>query len=226
MTRSFLGILPGLAVSAILVAAFAAGGPEGRAETPGRTLDFDPVLSLFALRLAPPDPITSAPEAGLDAARAELAAGLVLADRLARGLPRGVILSAPAPGPVIEGFGQRQVGGVRSQGLTFRMAPGASILAPASGDILYAGPLSGLGEAVILQANPRTQIVLAGDFSARVREGESVSRGQLVGASADRGVGINLYLELRDLGRPIDPAPWLRPEKAAAQGAGFAGKTG
>lgn len=219
-------MLIGLFASAILAAAFAPGGPEGRAETQGRTLGFDPVLSLFALRLAAPDPITSAPEAGLDAARAELAAGLVLADRLARGLPRGVILSAPAPGPVIEGFGQKQVGGVRSQGLTFRTTPGASILAPASGDILYAGPLSGLGEAVILQANPRTQIVLAGEFTVRMREGESVSQGQEVGAAANRGVGVNLYLELRDLGRPIDPAPWLRPQKAAAQGAGFAGKTG
>lgn len=226
MTRPSRRILLGLAASALLVAAFAAGGPEGRAETPGRTLDFDPVLSLFALRLAPPDPITSAPEAGLDAARAELAAGLVLADRLARGLPSGVVLSAPAPGPVIEGFGQRQVGGVRSQGLTFRTTSGALILAPASGDILYAGPLAGLGEAVILQANPRTQIVLAGEFTARVREGGSVARGQPVGAAANRGVGVNLYLELRDLGRPIDPAPWLRPEKAAAQGAGFARKTG
>jgi septal ring factor EnvC (AmiA/AmiB activator) len=59
-----------------------------------------------------------------------------------------------------------------------------------------------------------------------VREGEALREGQALGRAADRGAEVNLYLELRDLGRPIDPEPWLRPEKAASQGSGFSGETG
>jgi septal ring factor EnvC (AmiA/AmiB activator) len=69
-------------------------------------------------------------------------------------------------------------------------------------------------------------VVLAGDFAVQVQEGESLREGQRLALAANRGVRVNLYLELRDLGRPIDPAPWLRPEKAVSQGSGFRRETG
>jgi septal ring factor EnvC (AmiA/AmiB activator) len=136
------------------------------------------------------------------------------------------MLTPPAAGPILEGFGNRQPGGLRAQGLTFKAPSGAEIRSPSGGDVLYAGPLEGWGEAIIVQATPRAQVVLAGDFSSRVREGEALREGQALGRAADRGAEVNLYLELRDLGRPIDPEPWLRPEKAASQGSGFSGETG
>jgi murein DD-endopeptidase MepM/ murein hydrolase activator NlpD len=206
---------------AVLASAMAQDRPPAAAGGGG-----DPALVLFALRLSPPDPMTASPEAGLDAARAELAAGLVLSERLAQGRTAGVALTVPAPGPVLETFGQRQVGGLRAQGLTLRTTPGAEVRAPSAGDVLYAGALEGFGEAVILQATPRAQVVLAGDFTTRVREGDTVTEGQVLGRVSDRGAGASLYLELRDLGRPIDPAPWLRPEKATTQGSGFSRETG
>jgi murein DD-endopeptidase MepM/ murein hydrolase activator NlpD len=213
-----------LAAAAVLALATATGQVRSAA-TPSGTFA-DPALALVALRLAPPDPIRSPPEAGLDAARAELAAGLALSERLARGRTAGVALTPPIAGPVLEGFGSRQPGGLRAQGLTFKAPSGAEIRSPSGGDVLYAGPLEGMGEAIILQATPRAQVVLAGDFAASVREGETLNEGQVLGRAADRGAAISLYLELRDLGRPIDPEPWLRPEKAASQGSGFSGETG
>lgn len=215
-------LLISVALIAVVLATATAQERPGVKPTGG----FDPMLSLFGMRMAPPDPITATPEAGLAAARAELAVGLALSERLARDVAPGVPLASPAQGPVIEGFGQRQAGGLRSQGLTLQVASGAVIRAPTRGDILYAGPLQGWGEAVILQATPRAQVVLAGDFATRVQKGEAVQEGQPLGAAAPRGASVNLYLELRDLGRPIDPAPWLRPEKAAALGSGFGQKTG
>lgn len=214
-----------VAVMALAANAFAAisqdGGPA-RAEQ----AFIDPAIALIGLRLAPPDPLTSSPRAGLDAARAELAAGLALSEHLARGREARVALMRPSAGPILESFGARQAGGLRAQGLTFKIAAGAEILSPSAGDVLYAGPLRGLGQAVIIQATPRTQVVLAGDFAVQVQEGESLREGQRLALAANRGVRVNLYLELRDLGRPIDPAPWLRPEKAASQGSGFRRETG
>jgi murein DD-endopeptidase MepM/ murein hydrolase activator NlpD len=216
----------GLTLAAATVVALAAATAQVRpAVTPSRAFS-DPALTLVALRLAPPDPIRSPPEAGLDAARAELAAGLALSENLARGRAAGVMLTPPAAGPILEGFGSRQPGGLRAQGLTFKAASGAEIRSPSGGDVLYSGPLEGWGEAIILQATPRAQVVLAGNFSSRVREGEALREGQVLGQAADRGAAVNLYLELRDLGRPIDPGPWLRPEKAASQGSGFIRETG
>lgn len=187
-----------------------------------RQWGFDPAISLLALRLATPNPITASAEAGLDAARAELAAGFALSDLLAAGVP----LTPPARGPRVEVFGQQQAGGLRAQGITFRVESGAMVRAPTGGDVLYARPLEGLGGAVIIQATPRAQVVLAGDFSVRVREGESLREGQVLGRMADRGAATNLYLELRDLGRPLNPEPWLRPQNAAVLGSGFNGETG
>ena len=218
--------LGGLILAVASAAALVAATAQVRPAAPSSGTFTDPALALVALRLAPPDPIRSPPEAGLDAARAELAAGLALSDRLAQGRAAGVTLTPPAAGPILEAFGSRQPGGLRAQGLTFKAPSGAEIRSPSGGDVLYAGPLEGWGEAIILQATPRAQVVLAGDFSARVREGETLREGQILGRAADRGAAVNLYLELRDLGRPIDPQPWLRPENAASQGSGFSGETG
>ncbi|MFM1959205.1 MAG: hypothetical protein RL588_722 [Pseudomonadota bacterium] len=215
-------ILPAAAVLAgLLAAATAQDRPE-----PAPLPLADPALALFALRLDPPDPLLDPPQAALDAARAELAAGFALSETLARGRMAGVVLTPPTPGPILEGFGVRQVGGLRAQGLTFQSPPGAEVRAPAAGDVLFAGPLEGLGEAVILKVTPRAQVILAGEFAARVREGDMVREGQPIGRTADRGAAVQVYLELRDLGRPMDPAPWLRPEKAATQGSGFKRETG
>lgn len=216
----------GLILAVATVIALAAATAQVRPAASPSKSSFDPALALVALRLAPPDPIRFPPEAGLDAARAELAAGLALSENLARGRAAGVMLTPPAAGPILEGFGNRQLGGLRAQGLTFKAPSGAEIRSPSGGDVLYAGPLEGWGEAIIVQATPRAQVVLAGDFSSRVREGEALREGQALGRAADRGAEVNLYLELRDLGRPIDPEPWLRPEKAASQGSGFSGETG
>jgi murein DD-endopeptidase MepM/ murein hydrolase activator NlpD len=216
----------GLILAVATVIALAAATAQVRPAASPSKSSFDPALALVALRLAPPDPIRFPPEAGLDAARAELAAGLALSESLARGRAAGVMLTPPAAGPILEGFGNRQPGGLRAQGLTFKAPSGAEIRSPSGGDVLYAGPLEGWGEAIIVQATPRAQVVLAGDFSSRVREGEALREGQALGRAADRGAEVNLYLELRDLGRPIDPEPWLRPEKAASQGSGFSGETG
>ena len=189
LTGAGAGLALVFGVTATALQAPRRGEPIGPEANPG--------LILFNLRLAPPDPLTDTAQSGLDAARAELAAGLMLSEQLSRGQAAGVDLLAPTTGPILERFGSLQAGGLRSQGLTFQSPSGSAVRAPASGDVLFAGTLEGWGEAVILQATPRGQVVLAGPFT---------------GQAADRGATVRLYIELRDLGRPIDPQPWLRPE--------------
>ncbi|MFM8374711.1 MAG: hypothetical protein ACKN9P_01440, partial [Phenylobacterium sp.] len=164
--RSRLSLFVVAAFAGLFAAATAQEAPETPPPAPAPPAD--PGLALFALRLSPPDPLVDPPQAALDAARVELAAGFALSERLARGREAGVFLTAPAPGPVVEGFGIRQAGGLRSQGLTFQAASGAQVRAPSGGDVLFAGPIDGLGEAVILQATPRAQVVLFGAFAVRV----------------------------------------------------------
>ena len=47
-----------------------------------------------------------------------------------------------------------------------------------------------------------------------VAKGESVVRGQQLGKVGETGSlrGPYLYFEMRDGGKPVDPAGWLRPE--------------
>ena len=89
----------GLILAVATVIALAAATAQVRPAASPSKSSFDPALALVALRLAPPDPIRFPPEAGLDAARAELAAGLALSENLARGRAAGVMLTPLQPGP-------------------------------------------------------------------------------------------------------------------------------
>lgn len=78
--------------------------------------------------------------------------------------------------------------------------------APADGRILFAGPLSGWGQVVIVDLGPGWRAVIAGLDTVSVEAGTRVSDGQAVGRTAADG---EVWFELRRDDRAIDPAPWL-----------------
>lgn len=122
--------------------------------------------------------------------------------------PTGFI--APVQGRLIARFGQRTGKGL-SEGMSWRAAPGAPVLAPVAGKVEYAGPLKGYGVVLILAAGDAYHFVLAGLQAASEATGQSVAAGEPVGRMADDAASsTDLYLEVRRHGEPVDPARWLR----------------
>ena len=118
--------------------------------------------------------------------------------------------TAPVQGELIAHFGQTNDKG-RSQGMTWRAAPGAPVLAPTAGTVEYAGPLKGYGVVLILATGGAYHLVLAGLQAASETTGQSVAAGEPIGRMADdAATPTDLYLEVRRDGEPVDPARWLK----------------
>ena len=78
--------------------------------------------------------------------------------------------------------------------------------APAAGQVVFAGPLSGWGQVVIVDLGPGWRAVIAGLDNLSVEIGTRVSDGQVLGRTGDEG---EVWFELRRDERAVDPAPWL-----------------
>ena len=108
-------------------------------------------------------------------------------------------LSRPVSGLPTQTYGEGAVGWRWN-------ASNAPVHAPASGRVLYAGPMREWGEIVILDLGPGWRAVLAGMDRVEVEVGQRVTEGQTLGHTPDEG---EAYFELRRGERPIDPSPWL-----------------
>lgn len=169
----------------------------------------------------------------------QLASGVLIADRqiadiagraqtlskLLGGLPanasvaagaRPAHLRAPTLSAVVSRFGDRTAESNRSEGWTWKPAPGSAVSAPAAGLVEFAGPLYGWGQVLIMRLGGDYHVVLAGMDAVTVKPGQSVAEGQPIGHmvnSTAPGIGsglAELYLEVRNGNRPVDPAPFLR----------------
>lgn len=120
---------------------------------------------------------------------------------------RAVRLLPPVRGEVVRRFGDR-LGAGRAAGLTWRTAEGAEVLSPAAARVDYVGPLKGYGLVVILTPSSPYHVVLAGLDEAASGAGRTVAAGEPIGRMAGGGTP-ELYLEVRQAGRPVDPARWL-----------------
>ena len=125
--------------------------------------------------------------------------------------PSGFI--APVQGRLIARYGQQTDKG-RSQGFTWRAAPGAPVLAPVAATVEYAGPLKGYGVVLILAAGGAYHLVLAGLQAVSETSGQAVAAGEPIGRMADdAATPTDLYLEVRREGETVDPARWLKSAK-------------
>ncbi|HEX8233720.1 MAG TPA: peptidoglycan DD-metalloendopeptidase family protein [Caulobacteraceae bacterium] len=140
------------------------------------------------------------------------------------GRDRGpAVMLAPVSGELTGRYGGRSAGGQRSEGFTWRAAPGAQVRAPAAGVLEYAGDVKGWGGVLILRLGGGYHAVLAGVEDVFPSVGGAVKAGQALGRmAASKAGGRELYLEVRKDGAPVDPARWLRPS-ALAQASGSAG---
>ncbi len=123
-------------------------------------------------------------------------------------------LGTPVAGSVVKAFGEPGDAGPAT-GISFGAAPAARVSAPCGGRVVFAGPFRSFGQLVIVDCGGGYHLVLAGLDRLDVPVGRPVQAGEPVGVMAAwdprmPGTRPLLYVELRQHGQPINPAPFLR----------------
>ena len=101
----------------------------------------------------------------------------------------------------------------------------APVTAVHDGTVAFADQFLGYGLMVIIDHGGKNHTLYAHLAEARVRPGQHVSAGDVVGTVGASGVdGPGLYFEMRSQGKPQDPQEWLaregtRPEPASTRSA-------
>lgn len=127
---------------------------------------------------------------------------------------------APVSGSITQAYGTRVAGGPAAQGATLRTRAGAQVVAPAAGEVAYAGAFRSYGQVLILNLDNGYAVVLTGLDVVRARVGERVQAGQAVGDMPNTASAApDLYVEVRRNGQPIDPSRWLSARGVQAAGA-------
>ena len=134
------------------------------------------------------------------------------------------MLHPPVTGAIARRFGPGEESERPSNGLEFSAMPGAVVVAPFDGRVVYAGRFRQQGPILIIAHAGGYHSVLAGLDRIEARPGEWVLAGEPVGAMPDTppaGSGTVLTYELRRDGEPVDPFPSL-----IDSGEGDSGKMG
>ena len=109
----------------------------------------------------------------------------------------------PVVGAVVTGFGEMSDSGVRSRGITIATQPGAQVVAPAKGRIVFAGPYNGFGQILIIDHGDGWTSLVTNLRHLSTSVGQDVVQGMPVGIAAS-GKAPSITIELRRQGRPVD----------------------
>ncbi|MBC7804022.1 MAG: peptidoglycan DD-metalloendopeptidase family protein, partial [Candidatus Parcubacteria bacterium] len=144
--------------------------------------------------------VSAVPEAG-----SEPAAGLF--SRL-----KGA-LRLPVRGELAGRFGSpRQEGGVTGKGVFIRAPEGEQVRAVAAGRVVYADWMRGFGNLLIIDHGEAYLSIYGNNESLLKLTGDSVTLGEPLATVGQSGGNeqTGLYFEMRHLGRPFDPLPWVK----------------
>lgn len=122
----------------------------------------------------------------------------------------------PVAGDIVGHFGDAQASG-SAKGVTFSTRPGATIVAPAPGRVMFAGPFKGYGQILIIDHGDGYHSLLAGIGRITGTVGQHLAAGEPIGTMASDGTP-RLYLELRRQGQPVNPLPFLAVHDGKASG--------
>jgi septal ring factor EnvC (AmiA/AmiB activator) len=146
-------------------------------------------------------------QSGADGTEADSAKVVTVTAKNAGSLPalQKNSLLEPVVGTVVSGA--KDAG----SGLTYATRPGAQVIVPTDGKVLYAGPYHKAGQVLIMEITTGYDLVLAGMGRISVKENDQLLAGEPVGTMPQtRGPDNRLYFELRHDGHGINPAPWLK----------------
>jgi septal ring factor EnvC (AmiA/AmiB activator) len=121
---------------------------------------------------------------------------------------KGIV--APARGILVTRYGTVGDAGYKTRGIELQTRPGARVVAPFDGQVVFRGPFRGYGEILIIEHRGGYHTLLAGLGRTDVTVGQWLLAGEPVGIMGPPDSGNpKLYVELRRGGNPINPAPWL-----------------
>jgi len=131
----------------------------------------------------------------------------------AQGPPRvtKTLLWPVTGGSVSSGFGQR--GRRFHDGIDISAPAGTEVHAADDGEVIYADVLRGYGNCIIVRHTDGLATVYAHNQRNGVREGQHVTRGEVIGTVGDSGrtTGTNLHFEVRQDNIAHDPLYFLPP---------------
>jgi septal ring factor EnvC (AmiA/AmiB activator) len=123
-------------------------------------------------------------------------------------------LQPPVIGVVVQGWGEQTDGGPAT-GVSYHAPPGAHVISPCGGRVVFAQSFRSYGLLLIIDCGGGYHVVLAGFDRLDVKLGQSLVAGEPVGVMPTWEPGSDahrpsLYVELRRDGTPVNPGPWLR----------------
>jgi len=128
-------------------------------------------------------------------------------------------LAWPTSGRVVSLFGRQKHPKfdtyVYRNGIQIAPSSDRTVHAVYAGKVVYAGPLRGYGEVVILDHGRGDYSVYGRLDPLHVALGDQVRENRPIGQVIDAGVE-NLYFEIRHQGRPEDPLVWLQKRAQAS----------
>lgn len=128
-------------------------------------------------------------------------------------------LPYPARGELGLHFGDKIPVGT-AKGIRIRTRPGAQVIAPFDGRVIYAGPFRTYGNLLIIAHGDGYHTLLAGLNNINSLVGQWVLAGEPVGSMPETKLATasgqmmaplpELYMEVRRNGEPINPLTWLK----------------
>ena len=115
----------------------------------------------------------------------------------------------PVQGRILAGFGEQRASGLRMTGVTIAPIPGAQVVAPDAGRIVFAGPYRGYGRIVIIEHASGWTSLVTGLSRVQATIGNTVIAGAPVGVAANKDPAITV--ELRNGGEPVNPLTFVDP---------------
>ncbi|SDL94634.1 M23 family metallopeptidase [Halarsenatibacter silvermanii] len=116
----------------------------------------------------------------------------------------------PVDGRISSPFGPRW--GSHHDGKDYAVPQGTPVKAAGGGRVVHVSYTGGYGKTIIIEHQDGIKTLYGHLSSYRVRRGQRVNRGQIIGESGNTGrsTGPHLHFEVRVNGRPVNPANYLR----------------
>ncbi|MFT8656253.1 MAG: peptidoglycan DD-metalloendopeptidase family protein [Acetobacter papayae] len=114
----------------------------------------------------------------------------------------------PVAGTLLSAWGASTESGPAT-GMTYRTPPGASVRAPCTGGVDFAGVFRTYGRMVILNCGRHYRFILAGLSELSVDTGQDLTKGAPIGHMGNAGSSARLFIQLRHGQQSINPAPFL-----------------
>ncbi|MRV74856.1 peptidoglycan DD-metalloendopeptidase family protein [Duganella sp. FT92W] len=112
----------------------------------------------------------------------------------------------PSDGRIVATFDEG-----KNKGIDIAGKAGQHVMAAGAGKVMYAGSgIRGYGNLVIVKHSNSLLSAYAHNRAILVKEGQSVSKGQLIAEMGDSDTdAVKLHFEIRQQGKPVDPSKFL-----------------